>query len=78
MLSAQAHEIQVDLERKTGLDIRSLFDPVQTHAAYQICEERVPAIRASLKSLGATRFRIVKTRIKGLVVVCFKMKVAKS
>jgi hypothetical protein len=58
-----------------GHKIRELFDPVQTHAAYKVPAEHVDSLKASMRTkLKATHFRIVKTQIKGLVIVCFKLK----
>lgn len=55
--------------------IRELFDPVQTHAVYNVSETHLDSVKATLKATAkATRFRIVKTQIKGLVIVCFKIK----
>ena len=55
-------------------EVRELFDPVQTHAAYKVPVDAVPEVKSVLKEIGANRFRIVKTGIKGLVIVCFKLK----
>lgn len=58
-----------------GYDVRELFDPVQTHAAYKVEDEQIDSLKSSLKEqLGATRFRVVKSGIKGLSIVCFKLK----
>jgi len=49
---------------------------VQTHAAYRVPKLNVDALKAELKTKhGATRFRIVKSGIEGVVIVCFKLKV---
>jgi len=56
--------------------VETLFDPVQTHAAYRVPKLNVDALKAELKTKhGATRFRIVKSGIEGVVIVCFKLKV---
>lgn len=56
------------------MDIRKLFDPVQTHAVYKVYEQNIDEVKSALKEQGATRFRIVKTGIKGIFIVCFKIK----
>lgn len=56
-----------------NLDIRELFDPIQTHAAYGVPTEQVTIVKQTLKAKGATRFRVVKSGIVGQVIVCFKM-----
>lgn len=56
------------------MDIRELFDPVQTHAVYGVYKQDVPEVKRLLKEKGATRFRIVKNRITGMCIVCFKEK----
>lgn len=56
------------------LDIREIFDPVQTHAVYKVPVEDVDDLKKGLKEKGATRFRVVKSGIKGLVIICFKYK----
>jgi hypothetical protein len=56
-------------------NVQELFDPVQTHAAYKVHERDVPALKTHLKAKhNATRFRIVKSQVQGLVIVCFKLK----
>ncbi len=53
---------------------RPLFDPIQTHALYGVRKEDVFEVKAELKKFGATRFRVVKSGIIGLVIVCYKAK----
>ena len=57
-----------------GYEVRPLFDPIQTHAVYGVLVENVAALKEGLRAQGATKFRIVKTGIKGIVIVCFKSK----
>ena len=58
-----------------GFSIQTLFDPVQTHAAYNVPAERVDEVKQALKAAGANRFRLVKNKNKNRnVVVCFKLK----
>lgn len=58
-----------------GYEVKKLFDPVQTHAAYGVPVTMKDQVIAALKAKGATRFRTVKnTYLKELVIVCFKMK----
>ena len=56
-----------------GHEVRELFDPVQTHAAYNISPERLDEVKERLKELGAVRFRKVKNGL-GNVNLCFKLK----
>ena len=56
-----------------GYEVRELFDPVQTHAVYKVEESQVDYIKNALCEMGAKRFRVVKTGIKGLKIVCFKL-----
>lgn len=55
-------------------DIRSLWDPIQTHAVYSVNKDDMERVKAALKELGATRFRIVKPHVPYLVIICFKHK----
>ena len=55
-----------------GYEIRTLFDPIQTHAAYGVPIEQVPLVKVELKKRGASRFRIVKVRGMQLAIVCYK------
>lgn len=58
-----------------GFEVREIFDPVQSHAVYSVPTSRVDDVKAELKSKGASNFRVVKVKaIKGLSIVCFKMK----
>ena len=57
----------------SGYEVKELFDPVQTHAAYSVPAETVNELKLTLKTFGATRFRVVKSGIKGLKIVCFKL-----
>lgn len=50
--------------------VQKMFDPVQTHALYGITESAVADIKIRLKDLGATRFRVVKTR-SAFRILCF-------
>jgi len=56
--------------------VQTLFDPVQTHAAYRVPSYAVDELKSVLKSEhAATRFRIVgKLKDDELVIVCFKLK----
>lgn len=54
--------------------IRELFDPIQTHAVYNVNKDDVIHVKAKLKELSATRFRIVKVSNSNLRIVCFKLK----
>jgi hypothetical protein len=57
-------------------EVRELFDPVQTHAAYKVYDYDVNRLKAHLREEHkATRFRVVKSQMKGWVIVCFKLKV---
>ena len=63
------------MQKVLNYDVRELFDPVQTHAAYQVPTEQIDQLKTELKSNhGATRFRRVKTGIKGIEILCFKLK----
>lgn len=57
-----------------GYEVRELFDPIQTHAAYGVPVERVDLVKERLRELGAVRFRVVRTGIIGQKIVCFKLK----
>jgi hypothetical protein len=65
------------MQEVIGFQIRSLFDPVQTHAAYGVPAHRVDEVKAALKATGANRFRLVKNSY-GMVAVCFKVKQPKK
>lgn len=57
-----------------GYEVRKLFDPVQTHAAYGVPVTMKDQVVSALKEKGATRFRVVKnTYLKDLVIICFKI-----
>jgi len=58
----------------TSMYIKELFDPVQTHAVYGVNVAIADEVKFALKQAGATRFRIVNANMKGLKIVCFKMK----
>lgn len=72
--------IEASIERlsrnlKPSQYIRTLFDPVQTHAVYNVTLDEVDAVKNELKAVKATRFRIVKTQlIENNCIVCFKLK----
>lgn len=53
-------------------DIRSLFDPIQTHAVYYVYKEDLDRVKTELIAKGASRFRVVKTGESNRVVLCFK------
>ena len=55
-------------------DIRTLFDPVQSHAVYGVPKRHEQAVKAELKRLKATRLRVVRT-VTDLVIVCFKVNI---
>lgn len=57
-----------------GFEVRELFDPIQTHAAYGVPVEDVDLVKERLRELGAVRFRVVRTGITGVKIVCFKLK----
>jgi hypothetical protein len=52
---------------------KTLFDPVQDIALYGIRNDKgvIQEKKKHLKSLGATYFRVVKTRY-GSAIICFK------
>lgn len=52
---------------------KTLFDPVQDIALYGISndKEEIKEHKKRLKSLGATYFRVVKTKY-GSAIICFK------
>jgi hypothetical protein len=54
----------------SNLYIKTLHDPIQTHAIYGITKDRQKAAVEQLKALGATKFRMVGTN--GFKVICFK------
>lgn len=57
-----------------GYQTKSLFDPVQTHAVYSVPETDIDRVKDYLKTEHkATKFRVVKSQIKGLVIVCCKV-----
>ena len=56
-----------------GFEVRELFDPIQTHAAYGVPVERVDLVKERLRELGAVRFRKVKNGL-GNINLCFKLK----
>lgn len=56
-------------------EVRKLFDPIQTHAAYGVPLEQVDRVKEVLRERGATRFRVQNTP-SGLRIVCFKLKKA--
>ncbi len=58
----------------TSMYIKELFDPVQTHAVYGVNVALVDEVKFALKQAGANRFRVCKAGIKGLKIVCFKVK----
>jgi hypothetical protein len=47
-----------------------LFDPVQTHAVYQVHPDELDDVKSVLKENGATYFRIL-TAMNGNKIVCF-------
>lgn len=56
-----------------GYTVRTLFDPVQTHAVYGVHPNNVAKIKSALKDqVNATRFRIVTSGL-GSKIICFKM-----
>jgi hypothetical protein len=59
-----------------GHQVRTLFDPVQTHAVYGLVGDEVDEVKDALKAVGAVRFRLVKNHY-GRTAVCFKIKGAK-
>ena len=65
---------QYDLDRvASGMYVQELFDHVQTHAVYRVPVEAVDEVKALLREkVKATRFRMVKSGIVGVVIVCFK------
>ena len=52
-------------------DVRKLFDPIQTHAVYQVPTDRIDEVKSKLKQIGAKRFRVVKAIAAN--IVCFKI-----
>ena len=63
------------MKRVLHYEVIELFDPVQTHAAYGVNTADVPTLKSLLKEeYSATRFRVVKTSITNVNVVCFKLK----
>jgi len=55
--------------------IEEIFDPVQTHCVRGVRAESINETKKFLKEhYRATRFRIVKSQIKGIKTICFKMK----
>jgi hypothetical protein len=63
------------MQEVLGYDVRELFDPVQTHAAYRVPSDQIDHLQQHLKSEhNATRFRRVKTMISGIEILCFKLK----
>lgn len=59
-------------------EIRTIFDYVQTHAIYGVLESNATSVKQVLKERGCTNFRTVKTRIKGLIIICFKFDKSKQ
>ena len=57
-----------------GYRVQELFDPIQTHAAYNVPRSQVDKVKEVLREQGATRFRLVKPQVEGVVIVCFKLK----
>lgn len=57
-----------------GFEVKGLFDPVQTHAAYGVPPSQKEQVVAALKEKGATRFRFVKATYSNTIIVCFKLK----
>jgi hypothetical protein len=56
-------------------NIEEIFDPVQTHCVRGVSVESINETKRFLKEqYQATRFRIVKSHIKGIKTICFKMK----
>jgi len=56
-----------------GSYVKTLHDPIQTHALYGVSNEDVYRAKLELSKVGAVRFRLVKTSY-GLTIVCFKLK----
>lgn len=52
--------------------IQELFDPIQTHAVYNVPKEEVDTVKKILYQNGATRLRVVRANSKDLRIVCFK------
>jgi len=62
------------MESFKGHAVRTLFDPVQTHAVYGVHPDNVAKVKSELKEeFKATRFRVV-TAGTGNKIVCFKLK----
>ena len=58
-----------------NLKIEEIFDPVQTHCVRGISVESIDETKRFLKErYQATRFRTVKSQIKGIKTICFKVK----
>jgi len=66
-------EIALEIKSIFGFSIQTLFDPVQTHAVYNVPAERVDEVKQFLKTAGAIQFRLVKNKNRN-VAICFKLK----
>ena len=51
--------------------IKTLFDPVQTHAVYAVHYDDLEQVKERLREAGAKRLRVVKASVD-LRIVCFK------
>lgn len=56
-----------------GYHVQEIFDPVQTHCAYNISQDRLDEVQERLREQGGVRFRKVKNGL-GNVNLCFKLK----
>ncbi|MCH9735921.1 MAG: hypothetical protein K0U78_15435 [Actinomycetia bacterium] len=58
-----------------SLEIREISDPIQTHAVYNVSSDDLDELKKRLReSIKAIRFRVVKTYVDGVVILCFKVK----
>lgn len=51
-------------------DVKEIYDPIQTHAIYNIPVSMLDDLKAKLKIIGARKFRKVKST-GDLVILCF-------
>lgn len=51
-------------------DVKEIYDPIQTHAIYNVPVGMLNDLKAKLKTVGARKFRKVKSA-GDLVILCF-------
>lgn len=65
----------IDNDYFTKKYVRTTFDPVSTHALYNVRKSEVDACKARIKSIGGKYIRVVSTGSKEYKIICFALEI---